>query len=159
MVVHYERMGKCQLTCKQKVQTTKHQSISVLGTSVILIVGVIIMLISTCLEPLLDAMVKIPWLRNSERFCYAHAEWQAGSTLQLQRLAHESLGMGSWSKTGESVPVTEPGDVLGVFDIRNPEHVRLIRPETELCKLSKDDKTNLTKRRQYVRIPSIERHT
>lgn len=117
------------------------------------------MIISTWLESILDAIAHIPWLQHSKKFRYAHAEWQAGSTLQLQRLAHERMGMGSWSKTGYAVPVTEPGDALAVLDVGNPNHVRLVRPHIELRNHSEHKPTvRPVKRGQYVEISDIDDH-
>ena len=59
---------------------------------------------------------------------YARAEWQTNTTLQLQRMAHENLGLGTWSRADEGVPVTEMGDRVGVLDISDKKHPRLVRP-------------------------------
>lgn len=45
------------------------------------------MLISTFLEDLVALVLRYPQFRNA-KLVYSYAEWQAGSTLQLQRLAH-----------------------------------------------------------------------
>ncbi|KAF9697639.1 hypothetical protein EKO04_004170 [Ascochyta lentis] len=58
-------------------------------------------------------------------------QWQAGSTLQLQRIAHENLGLGIWKRTDEAVPVTRADDLLGVFDTKNLRHARLVQPSEE----------------------------
>ena len=55
--------------------------------------------------------------RAQDRYRYAQLEWETNSTLQLQRLAHEGIGLGIWSHQTNSVPVTERGEKLGVLDI------------------------------------------
>ncbi|KAF2623613.1 hypothetical protein BU25DRAFT_308937, partial [Macroventuria anomochaeta] len=50
------------------------------------------------------------------------------STLQLQRIAHENLGLGTWKRTDEQIPVTNKGDILGVFDTTDRKHARLVKP-------------------------------
>lgn len=57
-------------------------------------------------------------------------EWYNNGTLQLQRMAHEELGLGDWTGcTGSSViPVTEKGQLLGVHDSTDLKHPRLAHP-------------------------------
>ena len=97
------------------------------------------MLISLLLEPLLAALFKIQRIRDNARLQYAYAEWRTGTTLQIQRLAYENLGMGTWSKTEESIPVTERGETLGALDISDLKHARLVRPPIQLQKGSEDE--------------------
>jgi hypothetical protein len=88
---------------------------------------------------------------------YARAEWQAGSTLQLQRLAHENLGLGSWSRTDEAIPVTSLGDTLAVIDVSNPKHARMILPTEDNNQFElQERKTAARHRAQYLRVSSNE---
>jgi hypothetical protein len=59
---------------------------------------------------------------------YASAEWNTTTTIQLQRLAHEALGLGHWSRVDHLTPVTLPGEKLGVLDIRDAKHPLLKPP-------------------------------
>lgn len=62
-------------------------------------------------------------------------EWTTNETLQLQRLAHEEIGFGNWSRTTSSIPIIETGDILAILDISDPDHPKLgrsISPEAEL---------------------------
>lgn len=59
---------------------------------------------------------------------YKRLEWSTHGTLQLQRLAHEEIGCGTWTKGAQDVPITGPGDQLALLDISNPEHPRLVTP-------------------------------
>lgn len=52
--------------------------------------------------------------------------------MQLQRMVNENLGLGTWTRTDEAVPITELGDTLAVLDVENPKHARLIVPTEEL---------------------------
>lgn len=52
--------------------------------------------------------------------------------MQLQRLVHESVGLGTWEKTDESVPVTAVGALLGVLDISDPKHAHVARADAEM---------------------------
>lgn len=110
--------------------TTKYSSFSVLGVGLILVIGGIIMILDLSLEPLID------WIqaRRSKKKpnpsgTYARLEWNANSTLQLQRLAHEHVGVGTWSHGTWSHPVTAPGEKLAMIDTSNEKHALLVRPE------------------------------
>lgn len=56
---------------------------------------------------------------------YARLEWASNETLQLQRLAHEELGVGSWRRCLEAVPTTGRGERLAVLDVGDLKHPRL----------------------------------
>lgn len=49
-------------------------------------------------------------------------------TLQLQRLAHEELGLGTWTRCDKDVPVTARFERLGVLDVTERTHPRLKTP-------------------------------
>ncbi|KAJ4368686.1 hypothetical protein N0V86_009595 [Didymella sp. IMI 355093] len=129
------------------------------------------------LEELFDLLLERTSLRDNARLIRGHAEWKAGSTLQLQRVAHENLGLGTWKRTDEAVPVTNKGDILGIFNIEDEKHARLEQAQAEMKSLSSDDSVtvdetpngeipdgaDLGDRRlnvgggvQYQRLPSIE---
>ena len=59
---------------------------------------------------------------------YTYLEWQTNDTLQLQRLAHEELGYGTWSRAIAGNPVTAAGEKLSVLDISDNSHPVLVRP-------------------------------
>jgi hypothetical protein len=60
-----------------------------------------------------------------------YAEWNATSTLQLQRMAHEAIGSGTWSRTSTEVPVTLPGQRLAMLGFKEPpaSHPYLVMPD------------------------------
>ncbi|KAF2142170.1 uncharacterized protein K452DRAFT_270946 [Aplosporella prunicola CBS 121167] len=107
----------------QKIRSTAYTNFSLFGLTLILALGTIIIIISTFLEPIVSFI-----LRCRRADTYAHLEWGANETLQLQRLAHEGVGLGRWKRCEEAVPVTERGDVLGVLDLEEKGHVRLKAP-------------------------------
>jgi hypothetical protein len=49
-------------------------------------------------------------------------EWSQMSVLQLQRLAHESVGYRDWSNCDKTVPVTERGQLLACLEYSNLKH-------------------------------------
>ncbi|KAH7115914.1 hypothetical protein B0J11DRAFT_538738 [Dendryphion nanum] len=118
--------------CKsQKIMTTKYSSFSVLGVALILLVGGLIMVLDLGLEPLIDYIqIRRNKTRPNPSGTYARLEWNANTTLQLQRLAHEHMRVGTWKYSGwYSHPVTAPGDKLAMVDMRNEEHTLLVAPE------------------------------
>lgn len=97
----------------------------------ILVTGSVLILLSTFIENIFAILLRYPRFRIA-RLIYSYAEWQAGSTLQLQRMVNENLGLGTWTRTDKAVPATELGDTLGVLDVENPKHARLVVPTEEL---------------------------
>ncbi|KAH7397396.1 hypothetical protein BKA66DRAFT_566504 [Pyrenochaeta sp. MPI-SDFR-AT-0127] len=123
----------CERVCHSwKARSTAYYSFSVLGLSLILVVGGLIGVFSVFLEIIIDLAFKIPFIRNNKRLSFAYAEWQTGTPLQLQRLAHESIGLGTWSGATAAIPVTAAGDVLGVLDVSRDGHPRLIPPSSRV---------------------------
>ncbi|KAI1364789.1 hypothetical protein F5Y08DRAFT_353259 [Xylaria arbuscula] len=115
-----------KLCTNQKIRTTAYASFSMFGLSFTATVGLLLTLISYLLEPISG------WLHKRKGYNkYPHLEWTTNSTLQLQRLAHEELGFGTWSEGTETIPVTKPGQLLGSLDISDPKHPVLCRPTDE----------------------------
>lgn len=121
-----------QAVCNNmKIITTKYSSFSVLGISLILSFGTIFMLLDATLEPIVDAIHarRRKKGKGNTKATYASLEWNSNTLLQLQRLAHEHRGVGTWKMNGWSHPVTEPGEKLAMFDMRDHEHTLLVKPE------------------------------
>jgi hypothetical protein len=134
----------CRTVCQnQKVKSPRHYSFSIVGISIILCFGGLLIVIGYWIETI--TRTSETWwnallrrnrrhnpLGNTSAQTYARAEWMATATLQLQRLAHEALGKTTWSKTSEAVPVTERGEDLGILDIQDPHHpvLRQVTPES-----------------------------
>ncbi|KAK8173924.1 hypothetical protein IWX90DRAFT_157565 [Phyllosticta citrichinensis] len=118
-----------QLCNNQIVLSTNYTNFNVFGLAVLLSVGGLIILLSYTLEPIVSYVQR---RRNLD--VYARLEWCANGTLQLQRLAHEALGAGTWSDAAEAVPVTAKGDRLAMLDVSDTLHPRLQAPPPELEK-------------------------
>ncbi|KAI9756864.1 MAG: hypothetical protein M1815_002651 [Lichina confinis] len=117
-------MGR-MMCSNQKVRATDGSiSFSVLGTCIILVLGMAIVLTSLCVDSV------VGWIQHRvlRRGVHRRLQWILDETLQLQRLAFEEAGMGTWSGTTASVPVTRAGELLGGFDATiDPDHPRLSR--------------------------------
>ncbi|GAW21437.1 hypothetical protein ANO14919_109560 [Xylariales sp. No.14919] len=101
----------------QKIKSTAYTSLSIFGLVFTYLVGFHLALISYLVEP------ASAWLhKRKSHGQYKHLEWATNATLQLQRLAHEGIGQGTWSKGAEVIPTAEEGDNLALLDISNLEH-------------------------------------
>jgi hypothetical protein len=99
------------------MRTTAYGSFSLFGLFFIFSVGGSLILTSYLLEPVSKSLHK-----NKGYKKYQHLEWTTNATLQLQRLAHEEAGFGSWSSCTGTVPNTKANELLGTLDIINPKH-------------------------------------
>lgn len=132
--------------CNQKTHAADYISFSLFGIGITLIIGGLIILLSFIAEPILAYHISSSsshwkWRRRrrqdqersqTPRSCshtYSHYEWVSNETLQLQRLAHEGLGIGTWSGAMKTIPLTEPKEALGVLEFSdNPKHPKLRLP-------------------------------
>ncbi|KAH7093216.1 hypothetical protein FB567DRAFT_575963 [Paraphoma chrysanthemicola] len=122
----------CERIChSQRVRTTDFHSVSAWTLFILLISGGVFMLMVLYLEEIFDMTLEYTSLGKNARLRRGHAEWKAGSTLQLQRIAHENLGFGTWKRTDEAVPVTDRGDTLGTFNIDDEKHALLVNLSME----------------------------
>ncbi|KAI1264348.1 hypothetical protein F5Y18DRAFT_417705 [Xylariaceae sp. FL1019] len=101
----------------QKIRSADYTSFSLFGLLFTSIVGALIIATSFSIEPLFAFLHRIGWYDR-----YHYSEWNTNGTLQLQRLAHEGMGLGSWSGCTRTVPMTRPNELLGSLDIGNLEH-------------------------------------
>ncbi|GAW24524.1 hypothetical protein ANO14919_141110 [Xylariales sp. No.14919] len=108
----------------QKIRSTAHASFSVFWLVFILVAGLLLISTSYLLEVVSEFLAKRKGYRQ-----HAHLEWNTNTTLQLQRLAHEELGLGTWSRCADDVPATMPGELLGLLDISDLKHPVLHTPE------------------------------
>lgn len=128
----------------QKIRSNAYTNFSIFGISFLLSVGGIIIFLSYTLESFVfQSLLSRCWKRNSSQGVpYRRLEWVANGTLQLQRLAHEELGIGTWDKCDGTIPITTNGSQLAVLNIDNPQHPRLgvsvAAYEVELASPSKE---------------------
>jgi hypothetical protein len=122
----------------QKIVSTRYSSFNVLGLSLILILGALIIILDMALEPCVARWATRKYTKRlssmqDEEFesethpLYSVVEWSQTGTLQLQRLAHEEAGFGTWSQCAGDVPVTEPGQLIAGLDLRDAKHPMLIQ--------------------------------
>ncbi|KAL1617650.1 hypothetical protein SLS54_007654 [Diplodia seriata] len=107
----------------QKIVNSNFSSFSVLGLTILLSVGGLINIIGYSIEWIVEAIQKRKGWNE-----YSRLEWTANDTLQLQRLAHEELGVGTWSATNTSYPITAKEESLAVLDISQKDHPKLLQP-------------------------------
>lgn len=87
--------------------------------AIILVIGGFFIFLDFSIESISNYINRYNEKKGNIKEKYAHLEWNALSTLQLQRQAHEALGHGTWSRCAESVPVTERGERLGILSVDN----------------------------------------
>ena len=97
-------------------------SFSVLGVSIILIVGSLLVFTSLVLSTVMGFIRRT---RHWEE--YKSLQWTLDNKLQLQRLAYEEAGQGQWTGGTDSVPVTKSGDKIGMPRTVDGKHPRLSR--------------------------------
>lgn len=107
----------------QKVPNPGYFNFSVFALSFTLALGTIIICLSYALEPLTSCIQR---RRNLDT--YGRLEWSTNEFLQLQRLAHEELGIGEWEGCTSDVPTTKGKDRLAVLDLDDLGHPRLKAP-------------------------------
>ncbi|KAL9131417.1 MAG: hypothetical protein Q9217_000631 [Psora testacea] len=113
--------------CKQqKIRSPNgYISFSVLGLSIILIVGSLLIFASLVLDIVIGSLrEKLNW-KDHKRL-----QWAVDEKLQLQRLAYEEAGQGQWRGGTNAVPVTAPGDAFGIPMPVDKRHPRLKKRES-----------------------------
>jgi hypothetical protein len=104
----------------QKILADGFVSVSIFGITCIFLGGGLIIILSFALGPILSCY--LPRVKN---YGYSSLEWAVNDIFQQQRLAHEATRLSTWSGGTESVPVTEPGDLLAALDVSDPTHPKL----------------------------------
>lgn len=62
---------------------------------------------------------------------YSSLEWITNDFLQLQRLAYDPVGTGTWKEACSVFPTTAQGELLAVLDMTDPKHPKLRAPELD----------------------------
>ncbi|KAF2014548.1 hypothetical protein BU24DRAFT_482050 [Aaosphaeria arxii CBS 175.79] len=129
--------------CKnQKIRSSLYSSFSALPLIILLIIGTSLIVVDIGLEPALNAWqefrAKSLTHQSVSRSTHSRLEWRAMSFLQLQRMAHQGIGSGTWFKTTSENPVTLPYQELGMLDIRDQKIPRLRTMTEELCRWYED---------------------
>lgn len=105
------------------MRTTAYASFSLFGLYFTFITGFLLVLASYLLEPIFTSLHERKGYKQHE-----HLEWTANSTLQLQRLAHQEVGSGTWSGCTKTVPTTKTHEMLRGLDITDLENPVIIPP-------------------------------
>ncbi|KAL9617371.1 MAG: hypothetical protein Q9160_007819 [Pyrenula sp. 1 TL-2023] len=107
----------------QKIRSSAYSNFSMLGLTIVLIVGGLIIILGYNLEYLIDLIET----RVRHVHKYSQLEWAANDILQTQRMAHDELGYGPWNNCAgvSAVPVTVGDQLLAVLDIQDPSYPRL----------------------------------
>lgn len=120
---------EAQMCRSQRIISPRYLSFSVLGLSLILTFGGVFMLLDFAVEPMVQYLEKRRLKNGSdEEAAYARLEWSSNAILQLQRMAHEQVGRGTWSNTAGVNPVTLSDEKLAVLDISDEKHPQLRFP-------------------------------
>jgi hypothetical protein len=115
----------------QKIVSAKFSSFNVLGLSLILLLGGALILLDMTLEPTIAWWKKRQYQKlmmlnqgYNPHYHPLHSvlEWSATSICQLQRLAHEKAGYGTWENCSSDNPVTRTGEDLGLLDVEDVDH-------------------------------------
>ncbi|KAI1411759.1 hypothetical protein F5Y13DRAFT_200748 [Hypoxylon sp. FL1857] len=99
----------------QKIKSHAHVSFSLFGLLFTFLFGGIIIAISLGMENLV-AYIQ----RRFELNPYTQIEWNANGVLQLQRMAREERGLGTWTHGVGPMPTTEDDVLLGLTDKKHP---------------------------------------
>ena len=148
--------GRAPANIWQKVRSTAYTSFNVLGLFLTLGIGALIIILAYTIEPLLHFIQ----LRRKKGL-YERLEWVTNETLQMQRLVHEELGAGTWSRATEDIPITAPGELLAVLDVSDENHpifkYNPKAPETSTVEHSRGLKDHREERSKQL-LPTITVH-
>lgn len=86
--------------------------------------GLVIIITSFSLEPLIACLYRRDQARKLKRGEYRYLEWASNGTLQLQRLAYQGIKSGKWSGYTDDIPMTESDALLGDLTQSYPEEAR-----------------------------------
>ena len=109
-----------QLCHNHRARSRQAQNFSVLAIGIIIGLGLLITCVDLGLHRLTSYIQHEKDLKD-----YRRLVWKSDGLLQLQRMAHEEAGFGTWERCTKVTPVTAQGQTLALLDVNNPEHPRL----------------------------------
>lgn len=116
------------LTFLQKIRSTAYSNFSVVTLTVVFILGGVIIIIGNTLEDL------VFWIEKHRKITkYSRLEWSMNDSFQMQRVAHEELGIGVWEGCAGThcIPTLKDKEQpLAIIDTQDPGHPRLKVPST-----------------------------
>lgn len=139
----------------QKVRSSNGTtSFSVLGVSIILILGTVLILLNLTLDIVVGYVQrKLDWGDHKR------LQWVIDEKLQLQRLAYEEAGQGTWTGGANAVPVMKMEDRIGIPRNVDKMHPKLSvlsghgRPEIDI---SVHDRPQSDMIERQSRVPEAE---
>ncbi|KAI9148868.1 hypothetical protein HJFPF1_10911 [Paramyrothecium foliicola] len=144
-----ERQEFCN---NQKVRSTAYTSFSMFWLLFVLLLGLLIIVLSAILEPIALFIAKRlgPRLRSTG---YARLEWRGNHALQLHRLAHEEVELGSWELGRWDTPITNLDPELAPFHTTGHHDI------PQLMKSSNGDPATTRAHSELGDQPSVPRST
>ena len=147
--------SQAHLCINQRARSGRAQNFSVLAIGLILGLGLLIIGVNLGLHRLVSYVQRERDLKD-----YRRLAWKSNGLLQLQRLAHEEAGFGTWERCAKVVPVTAKGEVLANLDVRNPEHPVFLRSMVPPILSSQPlSQTSLTQFGSHVNSPQMKNTT
>ena len=144
--------SQAHLCNNQKARSGQAQNFSVLAIGLILGLGLLIIGVNLILHRLVSYIQRERDLKD-----YRRLAWKSNGLLQLQRLAHEEVGFGTWERCAKVVPVTAKGEVLANLNVTDPEHPVFLRPMVPPMHTSQPpSQTPLTQVGPQVNSPQIQ---
>jgi hypothetical protein len=107
-----------KICANQKIRSDSFISVSLLGLTIIFAAGTLIIIVSLVLPIAVEHS-------QPHHNRYSSLEWITNDTLQLQRLAHEAVGAGTWKGATDDYPTTAHREMLAILDVTDPKHPRL----------------------------------
>jgi hypothetical protein len=115
-----------QICDSQKIRRTDYSSFNLAALVVVIVLGGLIICTNMCLS-LVTGHIQ----RRKDKGDHRRLAWILDSTLQLQRMAHEGQGIGSWSGGAGEVPITQYGERLGIVSPSDPDHPTLVKAKDD----------------------------
>ena len=113
--------GDKDLCQRQKIRgVSGYLSFSVLGVSIILVLGCLSILTALVLDSTVGFL-----RRNLDWNDHKRLQWAVDEKLQIQRLAFEEAGQGTWTGGTDAVPMTEADELVGIGLEPDKHHPRL----------------------------------
>lgn len=112
--------GDKDLCQRQKIRgVSGYLSFSVFGVSIILVLGFLLIVTALVLDSTVGFLRrKLDW--NDHK----RLQWAVDEKLQIQRLAFEETGQGTWTGGTDAVPMTGAGALLGIGPEPDKHHPR-----------------------------------
>ncbi|GAP83325.1 hypothetical protein SAMD00023353_0203250 [Rosellinia necatrix] len=132
--IHTATTEEAKTICSnQKINSAYHVSFSVLGITVIAILGLFVIFLSLTVESIVYFIQ-----RRLKWSVYRRLEWISTGTLQIQRHLYEAHGVHPWRGCDELIPILEEeGAVLPMLDISNETHP-FVKRRSQLAEVQKE---------------------